>query len=69
MEGGAPAASPTSGGEATGDSGNAEAPTEGDLTTTDNIPLPVQPFAVAGYPRRRLRRVDCFIDGINYCRR
>ena len=69
MEGGAPAASPPSGGTAPADSGSTEAPAEDGLTTTDSGPLPVQPFAVAGYPRRRRRRVDCFIDGINYCRR
>ena len=66
MEGGTAASSaPPSGGNA--QNADAVAGTdEGALTDTGDIPIPVAPYAVTGYPRQRRRL--CFDDAIRKCR-
>lgn len=66
MEGGAAASTaPPSSGAA--DNADVVAGTdEGTLTDTGDIPLPVAPYAVVGYPRRHRRL--CFDDAIRKCR-
>jgi len=72
MEGGAAAPSSSTASSSTGaDAGTADAvagANAGDgLTDTEDLPLPVAPYAlVSGYPRQRRR---CFYDGYDECRK
>lgn len=67
MEGGAPAA-PTGGDvAASGDAVGTDVAVDGvgeNLTGTEQIPLPVAPYAIAGYSRRY-----CFHKAAEDCRR
>jgi len=49
-----------------GDAGEASTDAGGELTGTEDVPLPVSPYAIAGYARRRRY---CFDDGYTRCRR